>query len=165
MCFLGTRNKPRRENEREHQLCLINPGHLFWLLMLIQQLPAALLSHMLCTKLLSLLKNTFSISIMLSAVVKAESRVALPCCSLWCFSILPREGTLVFLSCTVQLSFRCSLSTIIQTEWNTLSQSVCQSAQMLCLLTVCWRFMSQGASGPRGYHIMRVMALLSRVPS
>lgn len=48
---------------------------------------------------------------------------------------------------------------------NTLSQSVCQSAQMLRLLTVRWRFMSQGASGPRGYHIMRMMALLSRVPS
>ena len=53
----------------------------------------------------------------------------------------------------------------LQTVWHTLSQSVCQSAQMLCLLTVCWRFMSQGASGPRGYHIMRMMALLSWVPS
>lgn len=53
----------------------------------------------------------------------------------------------------------------LQTVWNTLSQSVCPSAQMLRFLTVRWRFMSQGASGPRGYHITRMMALLSWVPS
>lgn len=55
-------------------------------------------------------------------------------------------------------TFRCSVH-------QTSSRSVCQSAQMLCSRTVCWRFMSQGASGPRGYHIMRMMALLSWVPS
>lgn len=53
----------------------------------------------------------------------------------------------------------------LQTVSNALSQSVCQSAQMFGPLTVCPRFMSPGAPGPRGYHIMRVMALLSRVPS
>jgi len=53
----------------------------------------------------------------------------------------------------------------MQTVWScTLSVSVCQSDQMLCLHTVRWRFMSQGASGLRGYHIMRMMALLSWVP-
>lgn len=58
-----------------------------------------------------------------------------------------------------------SVAALTQTVWNTLSLSICQSDQMLCLLTVCWRFMSQGASGLRGYHIMQMMALLSWVPS
>lgn len=57
----------------------------------------------------------------------------------------------------------CGLS--VAERIKTSSRSVCQSAQMLCSRTVCWRFMSQGASGPRGDHIMRMMALLSWVPS
>lgn len=42
------------------------------------------------------------------------------------------------------------------------SQVVSQSG---CWPTPCGRFMSQGASGQRGYHIMGMMALLSWVPS
>lgn len=61
------------------------------------------------------------------------------------------------------LHHRFIIEAIIQTV--RMSRSVPRSAQMLCTHTVRWRFMSQGASGARGYHIMWMMALLSRVPS